>query len=327
MAVENDKKLPKSLIRIIDILMRLLQGEKINSGDAAISYDVKKRTIYRDLQIIWENPIFNDNYHLEFDELQKNRFVVKDEGISVNEILAIIQILIGVRALSKPELTEIIYHLRDLVSVKEQPKIDRLLKIEYLPVKNNGNLLARIGEFTEFIKTQTEIEFTYQGSLRTSDNQRVRQGIPVSLYFADFYFYIVIFSDAKGSRTYRLDRMISYKKITKSINILRSKLKDGTTIRNYTYLLNGGRKSYFKIQCWTYPQTALDRLPNSRIVRHEPDGSVIIEGYLYLQGLRLWILSEGTLVKVLEPASLVEDIKKELTAALKQYDSGESHAK
>lgn len=327
MAVENDKKLPKSLIRIIDILMRLLQGEKINSGDAAISYDVKKRTIYRDLQIIRENPIFNDNYHLEFDELQKNRFVVKDEGISVNEILAIIQILIGVRALSKPELTEIIYHLRDLVSVKEQPKIDRLLKIEYLPVKNNGNLLARIGEFTEFIKSQTEIEFTYQGSLRTSDNHRVRQGIPVSLYFADFYFYVVIFSDAKGSRTYRLDRMISYRKITKSTNILRSKLKDGTTIRNYTYLLNGVRKSYFKIQCWTYPQTALDRLPNSRVVRHEPDGSVIIEGYLYLQGLRLWILSEGTLVKVLEPESLVEDIKKELTAALKQYDSGESHAK
>jgi hypothetical protein len=85
--------------------------------------------------------------------------------------------------------------------------------------------------------------------------------------------------------------------------------------------------SYFKIQCWTYPQTALDRLPNSRVVKQEPDGSVIIEGYLYLQGLRLWILSEGTLVKVLEPASLVEDIKKELTAALKQYDSGESHAK
>ena len=325
MGADNDRKLPKSLIRTIDILMRLIQGEKINSKDAARSYDVTKRTIYRDLQIIRENPIFNDNYHMEFDESHENRFVVKDEGININEILTIIQILIGVRALAKPELKEIIYHLRDLVSVKDQAKIDRLLKTEYLPVKSNGNLLSRIGEFTDFIRLQTEIEFTYQGSLRTSDNKRSRQGIPVSLYFSNFYFYVVIFSEAKGSRTYRLDRLISYKKITKSTNILRSKLEDGTTIRNYTYLLNGGRKSYFKIQCWTYPQTALDRLPNSRIIKHEPDGSVIIEGYLYLQGLKLWIMSEGTLVKVLEPTSLVNDIKKELRAALKQYDNGDSH--
>lgn len=327
MGIDNDKKLPKSLIRTIDILMRLMQGEKINSKEAAQTYDVTKRTIYRDLQIIRENPIFNDNYHMEFDESHENRFAVKDEGISINEILAIVQILIGVRALAKPELKEIIYHLRDLVSVKDQPKIDRMLRVEYLPVKSNGNLLSRIGEFTDFIKSQAEIEFTYQGSLITSDNKRLRQGIPISLYFADFYFYVVIFSQAKGSRTYRLDRMISYKKVANSTDILRSKLEDGTTIRNYTYLLNGGRKSYFKIQCWFYPQTALDRLPNSRIVKRDSDGSVIIEGYLYLQGLRFWIMSEGSFVKVLEPASLVADVKQELRTALEQYDNGESHGK
>lgn len=319
MDADNDKKLPKSLIRIIDILMRLLDGEKINSKDAAIFYDVKKRTIYRDLQIIRENPIFNNRYHLETDESQKNRFVVKDEGINTNEILAIIQILIGVRALEKPELIDIVHHLRKLVSVKDQPKIDQLLKREYLPVKTSGNLLSRIGEFTEFIKSQVEIEFTYQGSLVTSDNKRLRRGVPVSLYFSNFYFYVVIFSQAKGSRTYRLDRLLSYTEVTRTTNILRSKLEDGTTIRNYTYLLNGGRKSYFKIQCWTYPQTALDKLPNSKIVKYEPDGSVIIEGYLYLQGLKFWILSEGTWVKVLESTSLVTEIKKELQATLEQY--------
>lgn len=327
MADVNDKKLPKSLIRIIDILMRLLQGEKLNSEEIAQSYDVQKRTVYRDLQIIRENPIFSDNYHLEFDESQKNRFVVKDEGISINEVLAIIQILIGVRALSKPELKETIYHLRELVSVKDQPKIDQLLKVEYLPVKSSGDLFIRIGEFTEFIKSNAEIEFTYRGSLSTSDDKKVRHGVPVSLYFSDFYFYVVIFSDDKGSRTCRLDRMISYKKVNKSTTVQRSKLKDGTTIRNYTYLLNGGRKSYFKIQSWTNPQVALDRLPNSRVVKSEADGSVIIEGYLYLQGLKLWILGEGTFVKVLEPASLVTEVKEELQATLKQYDNGESHEK
>jgi len=68
-----------------------------------------------------------------------------------------------------------------------------------------------------------------------------------------------------------------------------------------------------------YPWTALDKLPNSRIISQESDGGVIIEGYLYLQGLKHWILSEGTIVKVLEPQSLIEEVKKELRASLDQY--------
>jgi hypothetical protein len=83
--------------------------------------------------------------------------------------------------------------------------------------------------------------------------------------------------------------------------------------------LNGGRKSYFKIKYRAYPWTALDKLPNSKIVSREPDGSVIIEGYLFLQGLKFWVLSQGTFVKVLEPHSLIEEVKKELQASLDQY--------
>lgn len=319
MTEENVQKLPKSLIRIIDIMMRLLQGDKINSEDVARLYNVNKRTVYRDFQVIRENPIFNANYHLELDSKQKNRFAINEGKISTKEILTIIQIVKGSRALTKPELDEIIGHLRKLVVTKDQAKVDHLARVNYLPVKSEGNLLERIGEFTELIENRSEIEFRYQGSLSTSDNKRLRRGIPISLYFADFYFYVVIYSETKGSRTYRLDRILSYTLFDTSIHIPREKWEDGTSIRNFTYLLNGGHKSYYKLKYRGYPQTALDRLPNSRVAKKTADGSVIIEGYLNSQGLLLWILGQGTFVKVLEPASLVTEVKKALQASLDQY--------
>lgn len=319
MTKDNEQKLPKSLIRIIDVTMKLLQGNKINSENIASLYNVNKRTIYRDLQIIRENPIFNANYQMEFDSKQKNHFVTTDGKINTKEILAIIQIVMGSRALSKSELDGIIKHLRKLVVTKDQSKIDKLLKRDYLPVKTSGRLLEHIGDFTDFIESRTEIEFTYQGSRPDSDNQRLRRGVPLSLYFSNFYFYTVIFSETKGSRVYRLDRILKYRALESTLSIPREKWADGASVRNFTYLLNGGRKSYFKIKYSAYPWTALDKLPNSKIVSREPDGSVIIEGYLFLQGLKFWVLSQGTFVKVLEPHSLIEEVKKELQASLDQY--------
>lgn len=319
MTEDSEKKLPKSLIRIIDILMRLLQGERINSNDAAQIYKVNQRTIYRDLQIIKENPVFNAHYRLQFDQQGKSRFVINDEKISTKEVLAIIQIIIGTRALSKNEIDSIIKDLRKVIVSEDQYKVDKFLKMNYLPVKTNGKLLDYIEEFTKFIEFQNEIEFTYQGSLPNSDTKRLRHGIPISLYFSDFYFYVLIFSEEKGSRVYRLDRILSYKSTNKSVNVPREKWEDGTSIRNFTYLLNGGRKSYFKIKYRGYPWTALDRLPNSRIVSHESDGSVIIEGYLYMQGLKHWVLGQGDFVKVLEPQSLIKEVKSDLLKTLNQY--------
>jgi len=319
MAEDTDKKLPKSLIRIIDITMHLLQGEKFDSEDAAHLYDVNKRTVYRDLQVIRENPIFNANYQIEFDPVQKKHFVTGDGQINTKEILAIIQIIMGSRALSKPEVTEIVEHLRKLMITKDQSKVDKLLKLDYVPVKTNGKLLDYIADFTRLIESRTEVEFTYQGSMPNSDTHRLRHGVPMSLYFSNFYFYVLMFSQAKGARVCRLDRILSYKELESSVNVPREKWEDGTSVRKYTYLLNGGRKSYFKIKYWGYPWTALDKLPNSKLVSRESDGSVIIEGYLHSQGLKHWLMSQGTVVKILEPQSLIEEVKKELRGSLEQY--------
>src|SRR5699024_7600409 len=97
-----------------------------------------QRTIYRDLQIIKENPVFNAHYRIQFDQLEKNRFVINDEKISTKEVLAIIQIIIGTRSLSKNEIDSIIKDLRRVVVSEDQYKIDKFLKINYLPVKTNG---------------------------------------------------------------------------------------------------------------------------------------------------------------------------------------------
>lgn len=330
MAKENDtetnkNKLPQSTIRVVDIIMRMLQGEKINLDEAASYYNAKPRTIYRDLQAIRENQIFNSQYVMERDSTQKTNVVLSDGKISAQEIFVVLKIIMGTRALSKVEFDEISRQLRKLVSTKEQRQLDKFLKLEYNPVKTIDNMIERIDEFNGFIERRQAIEFTYQGSLPTSDNTRKRLATPLSVYFSDFYFYVLMNSKDKGTRVYRLDRILKYSPSSDRRMIPSNQREDESSIRNFTYLLNGGEKHYYKIAYRGYPQTALDRLPGSRIMMKDdkyirrPDGSVIIEGYLFTQGMKHWILGQGTFVEVLEPSSLISEVKRELQKSLDQY--------
>ncbi|WP_164505096.1 WYL domain-containing protein [Companilactobacillus hulinensis] len=50
------------------------------------------------------------------------------------------------------------------------------------------------------------------------------------------------------------------------------------------------------------------------------DNGSLIEGNAYAQGLLLWIMGQGSRVRVKSPASLVKDVKDELQKTLKYYE-------
>jgi len=90
--------------------------------------------------------------------------------------------------------------------------------------------------------------------------------------------------------------------------------------RHYTYLLDSGSLTQIRFIYRNNIHTVLDHFPDSRIIKQNPDGSYLVEAYVKIDGAMLWLLSQGTGLKVLSPVSLVNRMRETLTAAREQYE-------
>ena len=68
-------------------------------------------------------------------------------------------------------------------------------------------------------------------------------------------------------------------------------------------------------------QAALDKLPTAKIIERLGGNKYLIEAEVYGDGIKMWLLSQGTWVKVVSPAEFVEEIGKEVEAIAEYYKS------
>ena len=65
-------------------------------------------------------------------------------------------------------------------------------------------------------------------------------------------------------------------------------------------------------------QAVLDRLPTARIVGQEGK-RYVLEAEVYGDGIKMFLLSQGSWVKVLAPAEFVEEMRKEIDKMQASY--------
>ncbi|WP_334330475.1 helix-turn-helix transcriptional regulator [Companilactobacillus sp. HBUAS59699] len=307
--------------RTIEMLVQMLRGDKLSMEDEMETYGRSKKAIQKSIADIRETLI-EQNLNIEFihDYNLKKYYLQKNSDLPFEEILALLAILIEARAFSKKELKTIQSHLLEHLSDDEQEQVKKLTNstlAKYVPIKSDYDLLPRIKQFSEYINNNNAVEFKYLNSL---NQLKKGMALPVSLYFDNFYFYIVMYDENnQNSHPYRLDRFKSIRKSTaKKIKIPKPLKKDDGKERNQTYLLNGGRYVDFEFYYSGFPQTALDRFPNSKI-KKDLGNEVLIEASAYTQGILLWIMGQGARVRVKSPVSLVQEVKDELNETLKNY--------
>ena len=65
-------------------------------------------------------------------------------------------------------------------------------------------------------------------------------------------------------------------------------------------------------------QAVLDKLPTARIIERE-GRKYTLEAEVYGDGIKMWLLSQGSWVKVTEPEEFVEEMKVEIRKMMKSY--------
>lgn len=310
--------------RILAIYSKLKRGDGIKKRELADRFGVSEKTIQRDIEDI-RSYMYEDSRggHSEiiYSHDRKLYYLEKVKGaLSKEAVLAVTKILLESRALCKTELEHLSNGIIGNIEGKKQNHIRQIIGNEltnYAPVNHGELLLSKLWDISEYIRYREVMEIDY----RKTDGSEVKREIkPVSIIFSEYYFYLVAyFNDYESPAIFRVDRIKSYCKSGEKYRIPESKRFEDGEFRKRIQFMYPGKLMRIKFE-FKGPslEAVLDRLPTARVVEETEQGYTV-EAEVYGKGIKMWLLSQGMNIKVLEPESLVEEMKKEVEELVRLY--------
>lgn len=300
--------------------MTLLNGQTLNKKEFADQFNITERSIQRDLSDLKMILTNHYPYHEMIYSRSKGGYYLNTQSrFNKKEILPILKILLESRALNSKELTQLVNGLNSRINEPEKKELNKLIANEllfYSPLSHNKSLIEEIWFISMCITKNQALKNSYT----KNDGQLVSWVIlPTSIIFSDFYFYIIAYNaEYKKYSNFSLDRIIKLKEVEKNFSIENKLKPEDSVVRKKVHYMYQQNLVYFTFEYWGIVEAALDRIPTAKVIKQKQN-SVIIQGEAYYQGLLMWLLSQGSKVKVLSPYSLIEDIKNEISDINKHY--------
>ena len=118
---------------------------------------------------------------------------------------------------------------------------------------------------------------------------------------------------------YRLDRIHSIKETGEKFSVPhKDRFKEGE-YKNRTQFMFGGEPQKISFNYYgPSVEAVLDKFPMAKVV-DEKESVCSIEAEVFGTGVKMWLLSQGSKVKVTAPETLVQEIKQEIERRNNQY--------
>lgn len=320
--------------RVLTIFFDLLEGKTMTKSELKTAYGAGDSTIQRDMRLINEFLMEQTYAYVEgapIVQSERGRYQLNEAlkfhqlSFSDNELLAILSILLSSRALDRKEMKPIV---DKLIKSADQPKrLDELLKNEktfYQGVPDHP-VLERLSFIADCVLNGDEIEFRYTKNGQTETLRRV----PKAIYFSDLYFYMISAkqtaqddNDLLALNKFRINNMVD-PHIVESQSPSYENWSDrfeGSILRRQTNYAFFGKPIKLVIDFYHDPVYVLDRFPDSKIIAQHADHCRIEmdvnDGY----GMRMWLMSQGQMAKIIRPLYMRDYILQEMKAALAHYN-------
>ena len=314
--MENTKQ-----YRVLEIFFRGLRGEDISVQDLANEYNVSTKSITRSINelkdFLADHRELVGNTELQYSYSDKCYRLYMDEFLSNKELFALVEVMIGARAFSKMELLTLVDKLKKFTTPEDRPKMNELIRKElyHYPEVNHDceSVEDNLWKLVDCITEHKEISIEYYRMDRKWVTHRVR---PASVMFTDYYFYLIAFlTEGKTDKPYyfRIDRIKQITVHRKKYDVYESKDFDEGLLRKRSLFMWPGKLRTIRFE-FSGPsvQAVLDKLPTARIIERLGGKKYLIEAEVYGDGIKMWLLSQGTWIKVISPTEFVEEIKEEI---------------
>ncbi|AVH74927.1 helix-turn-helix transcriptional regulator [Weissella koreensis] len=312
--------------RPLQLMLQLIMGNTIKQADWQDQNQISTRSVQRDVSDINE-AISTINFPAELKTIKLDNHVAyqlsTSNQLDPKIIITLIKTILATRAFNDEEIHLIIDSLLDQADLNIQQVVSKTIKNElslYSPVTHQKSLLDLIWLFSQWIKDQTTIKFSYKNS---KNEVRHLSGLPTGLIFDTYYFYAIIHFHATEHHPardaqYRLDRFKNTTPIQEHIDFPhRQRLEEGK-IRQNNNLMQIGSLIHVEFEYYGNPEVVLDKFPMSKIKLGGATNKFKIHE-INKNGFKMWALSQGKNIKITYPQSLVKEIIEDTSAILNLY--------
>lgn len=313
-------------IRLLEIFFRCLHGEAISVQRLAEEYGMSTKSISRTVQelnsFLAEHQDLIGCNELVYSYQDKCYRLPMEEYLSEEELFALTEVLIGARAFSKEELLDVIHKLKRFTMGKDRERLEALIGQEiyhYTEVKHDcPSVIETLWRLAGCIREKKEITISYYRMDRKYVEHRI---FPASVLFADHYFYLIAFKTDDPDRKpvyFRVDRIKDMVVHRSSEQTDYPKFDEGLLRQRSLFMWPGKLRTIRFSFSGPSVQAVLDKLPTARILDRE-NGSYLIEAQVYGDGIKMWLLSQGSWVRVLAPQDFVEEMREEIKKMAECY--------
>lgn len=294
----------------------------------ADEFELSTKSISRDINdlkaFLSDHRDIIGNAELIYSNQDKSYYLYLDEFLSNKELFSLIEVIIGARAFSKEELLTLTNKLKAFTTANERPVLNELIRKElyhYTEIKHDCiSIQETLWKLANCITEKREITIEYYRADRAQKIHRVR---PASIMFTDNFFYLIAFS-TEGTLDkplyFRADRIKHITEHRKKFTSDDAPEFDEGLLRQRSLFMWPGklRKIQFEFT-GTAIQAILDKLPTAKVI--ERNGrTYTIEAEVYGDGIKMWLLSQGRRIKVTAPQDFVEEMRKEVSLMMKNYN-------
>ena len=305
--------------RILEIFFRGLRGEDISVQKLADEYAVSTKSISRSINelknFLSDNRELVGNTELQYSYQDKCYRLYMDEFLSSKELFALVEVMIGARAFSREELLELTSKLRNFTTPADRKKLNELIRKEiyHYPEINHDceSVEDMLWQLMNCITEKKEISIDYYKMDRSLVTHRL---FPASLMFADYYFYLIAFKteDIHKPLYFRVDRIKQLTEHRKKEIKAIPEFDEGLLRKRSLFMWPGKLRTIRFEFSGPSVQAVLDKLPTAKIIERLGSNKYLIEAETYGDGIKMWLLSQGSWVKVISPQDFVEEIKAEI---------------
>jgi predicted DNA-binding transcriptional regulator YafY len=313
--------------QILELYLKFLNGEILSKVEIGIYFNNESnRTIQRYIAEL--NQFLADHQqteHLNIEYIHKlNGYKMVNKGDSIvdkEQILGILKMLISARALTKLEINTTIATLTSRLSNEDKELITKTIRSElntYTPLNHEEPLLNKIWDINKIIQSNKSISFDYANAFNHLKNHVIR---PMYITYSELYFYLIGVNAKNEVLIFRLDRILSYKIDKHQIDLPSSPYYNEGELKKRIYFMYGGewKRVSFEFNNGVI-ESVLDRFPTAKLLKKDYDNNrFTVEIEVIGDGIIMWLLSQGSKVKILSPQSIKEKYIREINKILNCY--------
>ena len=315
--------------RILKLLFRALKGEALSVSALANESNISTRSITRDINdlkaFLTDNREVLGNAELIYSSTNHCYTLEMDNLFTNKELFALSKVLIGSKAFSQEELLGIIWKLKTHTSFSDKKKLENLISKELFHYTEVGcdcdSVIDNVWKLSNYILENRAITINYYKMNRDKVKHKI---IPLSIMFSEYYFYLIAYktdgNNSDNTPTYfRIDRIADITVHREHVSLSKEQEFDEGLLRKRSQFMWPGplRRIRFEFSGPSL-QAILDRLPTAKVIE-QFNGKSVIEAEIYGNGIKMFLLSQGSWVKVISPDDFVEEMKEEIEKMRKMY--------